>query len=372
MTLAFEDELACDVSVVVPTYNRRSILRRTLESLVAQRASAVRYEVLVVDNNSSDDTREMVEVFSREHPRIRYLFEPRQGVSHARNTGVAAARAPLLAFIDDDVEAGPTWVAAIKQAFDAHPEIDCLGGRIEPRWTAPPPPWLTPMFWAAVALQAGKGDSPYIDADHASPCLMTANFACRRTALQQVGGFSVAYLRDEDRELQLRLWAAGKRGMYVDEVAVTTEVPLDRLTKSYHRQFYARVGQSHARMRYLDRIDVAGRLLREIPPRVTLLGTPAFIYRQMLFHVARLVWTTVTLQRHRAFFHQTRVLYFVSYVRRRQREERHSLWALPRELSRLLTTLLQRPLRRGVAQSLSERRPTSGEAAALPEQTLRT
>ena len=160
-----------DLSVIVPTYRRLGLLIRTLHSLLSQHAPGVRYEVLVVDNNSGDNTRAVVEASAYKRRNVRYLFEPRQGVSHARNTGIDAARAPLIAFIDDDVEASRNWVAAIKDAFDSHPEIDCLGGPIRPRWAAPPPAWLTPMFWAAVALQSDKGDPPYIDANHATPCL---------------------------------------------------------------------------------------------------------------------------------------------------------------------------------------------------------
>jgi glycosyltransferase involved in cell wall biosynthesis len=347
-----QDELVYDVSVVVPTYNRRELLKRTLDTLLSQHAPGVRYEVLVVDNNSNDDTRPMVDSLARQDHRVKYHLEPRQGVSYARNTGITAARAPILAFIDDDVEATPTWVAAIKQAFDTLPEVDCLGGPIHPRWAATPPDWLTPMFWAAVALQADKGGQPYIDADHATSCLMTANFACRRAALQEVGGFAVSFLRDEDRELQLRLWRAGKRGRFVPDVRVVTEVPPDRLTKAHHRQFYGRVGQSHARMRCLDSIDSAGRLLPAMPPRTTLLGTPAFIYRYLLGHAARLVWMLATLRWNAAFFHETRVRYYANYIRTRRQDERCSLLATPRELSRLLMTLLLRCIRRDAAPLL--------------------
>jgi len=344
MTLAEVDD-TFDVSVVVPTYNRRHLLTRTLDSLITQRAPGLRYEVLVVDNNSNDDTRSTVEAIGREHQQVRYLFEPRQGVSHARNTGIAHARASILAFIDDDVEASPTWIAAISQAFAAHPEIDCLGGPIHPRWAAQPPAWLTPMFWAAVALQADKGEEPYIDANHATPCLMTANFACRRAALEAVGGFATDFMRDEDRELQLRLWAAGKRGMYVREVTVTTEVPHDRLTKRHHRQFYGRVGRSHARMRYLEAVDASGRLVRDAPRRATVQGTPAFVYRYLLGQAARLLANTVTLRWNRAFFNETRLRYYANYIRARRHDERHSLRALPGEIIRLFVTLVQRPFR---------------------------
>ena len=362
MVLPSVDEFSCDVSVVVPTHNRPALLRRTLDSLQHQQAEGVRYEVLVVDNNSTAPASAEAEQHARDRPGVRFLYEPRPGVSHARNTGIAAARAPIVAFIDDDVEASPTWIAAIKRTFDTHPEIDCLGGRIEPRWVEPPPSWLTPGLWAAVALQAAKGDSPYLDADHAASCLMTANFACRRRALEEVGGFATDYLRDEDRELQLRLWGAGKRGMYVDDVAVVTEVPPDRMTKAYHRQFYRRVGRSHARMRYLDRIEASGRLLTTIPPRVTILGTPGFIYRNLLQHVTQLVGTALTLQWDRAFFHQTRMLYLASYIRARQQDEQWGLWSMPRDLFRLLTTRVRQLTGIGVGQ-----RP-----AVVPDQSART
>ncbi len=307
------------VSVVVPTHNRRTLLIRTLESLLAQRGG-IRYEIIVVDNNSTDDTRDVVNRYTACANNIRYIFEPRPGVSFARNTGVAHAGAAIIAFIDDDIEADPTWLGAIVRAFDAHPDIDCVGGAIQARWSEPPPPWLTPFHWGALALQREKGPSPYVDTDNASPCLMTANFACRRAAFTEVGGFSPAFLRDEDREFQLRFWDAGKRGMYLGDIIVTTEVPAERLRKRYHRHFHSRVGSSHARMRYLDRLHHDGRLIREPAVRVTLLGTPGFVYRALVSHVWRWFRSSVTFSGDRAFFHETRIRYITGYIRERARE----------------------------------------------------
>ena len=211
--------------------------------------------------------------------------------------------------------------------------------------------WLTSRFWGAIAIQAQKA-TPDVDADHAAPCLMTANFACRRAALEEVGGFATDYLCDEDRELQLRLWAAGKRGLYVDEMLVTAEVPRERLTKCYHRQFFTRVGESHARMRYLERIDKTGRLLREIPRRGTVLGTPPDVFRSLLAHAAGLIWTFMTAQWKRAFFHETRLRYFASYIRTRQREEGRSLAALPADVARVLTSKVTTAIRSPAKGSL--------------------
>jgi glucosyl-dolichyl phosphate glucuronosyltransferase len=333
-----------DISVVVPTHNRSRLLAKTLESLIDQRAASVRYEVLVVDNNSSDDTRGVVETFIQRWTAVRYLFEPRPGVSHARNTGIAAARAPIVAFIDDDVEADAGWVMAIKQAFDRHPDIDCVGGRIVGHFAEPPPAWFTPFHWGPLALQEEKG--PLFDADHASGCLATANFACRRAALEEVGGFAPDFFRCQDRELELRLWAAGKRGLFISEIVVTTEVPRERLTKTYHRRDHVRAAAYHERMRYRDRIDHDGRLLREPARRATLFGTPVFVYRDLSRHVAGWLSSMVRFRWSDAFYHETRVLYFASYIWNRYRRERAPFWAIPFELSRSVTAVVENRMQR--------------------------
>jgi glycosyltransferase involved in cell wall biosynthesis len=335
-----------DVSVIVPTYNRAQLLSRALASLIDQRADDIRYEVLVVDNGSRDTTPDVVAHFYGSEPPIRYILEPRRGVSHARNTGAAAARAPILAFVDDDVEADPHWIAEIRRAFNRHPEIDCVGGRIQGRWPEGCPSWLTPLHWGAVALQAEKGISRCVDAEHASACLLTANFACRREALEAVAGFSPEFLRDEDREFQLRLWTAGKRGLYVPEIIVTTVVTSERTTKAYHRRFHVRVGGSHARMRYRDRIDRHGRLVPEPECRVTIFGTPGYIYRELLGHLFQWVWLAATCHWNRAFYHETRVLYFSNYVWTRYRQQLRPVRTLHVELRRLASSLVLTRLRR--------------------------
>ena len=91
----FEDSY--EITVVVSTYNRSEMLRSALDSLLAQETPGPRYEIIVVDNNSTDSTREIVEGYLNRHSNLRYLFEEKQGVSYARNTGIGAARAPLIA-----------------------------------------------------------------------------------------------------------------------------------------------------------------------------------------------------------------------------------------------------------------------------------
>ena len=133
---------ACDVSVVVPTRNRAPLLRASLESLVAQCANGVRYEVLVVDNNSTDDTAQTVAALS-DAGRIRYLVEPREGPSHARNRGVEESTAPIVAFADDDVRVSESWVLQVHSILNRYADVDCVGGRVLPEWPHDPPNWVT-------------------------------------------------------------------------------------------------------------------------------------------------------------------------------------------------------------------------------------
>src|SRR5205823_4154947 len=107
-----------------------------------------------------------------------------------RNRGMAAARAPLLAFLDDDVRPAADWILTAWRSITSHPDVDCLGGRIEPHWPAHPPAWLTHQLFGPVALQIGRGNGALFDRDHASACLVSANFICRASVLREVSGFS--------------------------------------------------------------------------------------------------------------------------------------------------------------------------------------
>src|SRR5437899_4754156 len=149
------------LTVVLSTYNRAERLPAALEALVHQKGE-VAYEVVVVDNNSSDRTAEVARAFAqRANGRIQYLFEPRQGLSHARNRGIEAARSPIIAFTDDDVRVGEDWVAQIIRAFKQHPDVDYVGGRVLPHWLQTPPRWLTTAHWSPLALQ-DYGPDPLI------------------------------------------------------------------------------------------------------------------------------------------------------------------------------------------------------------------
>lgn len=307
-----------DVSVVMSTYNRAAMLTPALDALVAQ-ATEVPYEVIVVDNNSTDHTRRVVHQYVEQHPgTVRYIFEPAQGLSHGRNAGIRAARGAIIAFTDDDVEVGPDWIARLRQSFEDHPGAGYIGGRVLPRWTASPPRWLTDAHWSPLALQ-DYGDHPVRVGPSWPICLVGANLAFRRDVFERVGLFTPDFGRikdgigsTEDHDMQLRVWLAGLHGVYVPEVCMVAEIPPDRVEKSYHRRWHKGHGRHCARMR-----------LREIVPQdmapmgrpldmVMFYGAPAFVYRQVL--VTALRWAQAVLGRRDPFFYANRMRQLTRYL----------------------------------------------------------
>lgn len=314
---------ALDLSVIVPTWNRARTLAALLASLLDQDPGGVRYEIVVVDNNSTDDTRQVVETIAARAAAgmVRYVFEPRQGVSYARNTGVAATTAPVVVFVDDDGIAGRDWVRSMRRAFDEHPEADCIGGRVAPRWITPRPSWLTAPHAGPIAIQ-DRPEVAWLNAHQASACLLSANLGCRREAFDAVGGFSPDYPRNQDREFELRLWRAGRQGLYLPAMDITVEVPAERLEPGYHRRWQATTGMYHARMRFRDCLSPDGALIEEEAGARRLGGVPLFLYRECLAHLAGCVFAAVALDGDRRFFHETRLWYYAGFFRERWRAHR--------------------------------------------------
>lgn len=333
-----------DVSVNVCTYNRHELLRDALESILNnQLDDGVRFEIVVVDNNSTDQTRQVIESFiERGNTNVRYLFEGRQGLSYARNAGIALARSNIVAFTDDDVQVGSDWVATIKRSFDSHPEVDCVGGRVLPSWSSPPPSWLTAKHWSPVAL-ADYGDQPfYVNAGNRR-CLITANMAFRKDALERIGKFHphLQRVQDsigsmEDHELLVRLWRENGQGLYLPQLVVRAHVVAERLTKRYHRRWHFGHGRFYALAR-LEEMEGSrwGRLF----------DVPAHMYKQAA--AAAVAWLGRLLKGDRdgAFVHETKLLFFAGFLRRRYEEFQHrGERARLSEISRFARTVMRRLL----------------------------
>jgi glycosyltransferase involved in cell wall biosynthesis len=227
------------ITVVLCTFNRARSLARALESVAAQSLpESIGWEILVVDNNSSDETRAVVEDFQRRYPeRIRYLFEPQPGLSYARNAGVRDARGDVLAFTDDDVTVDPRWLQNLTaQLHDG--EWAGAGGRVLAEWTCPPPRWLrleSPYLSAPfVAFDRGPEAGPLNDAPFG------ANMAFRKAVFERYGGFRTdlgrrpgSMIGGEEAEFGRRLLDAGQRLHYEPSAVVNHPVEENRMQKKY-------------------------------------------------------------------------------------------------------------------------------------------
>ena len=234
------------LDVILPTFNREALLARTLDSLrVARRPEGLQVRVLVVDNASTDGTRELVRrAAAGWDQRLQYLFVPTSGKPHALNAGIAATDGDLIGLIDDDEEVDARWFESIWRHFasGAH-DVDFIGGKCLPLWGAPRPEWLGTGYLGVIGW-VDPGEEPRVmDATYPG-ILMGGNAVIRRTALARAGKYSTALNRSgatllgcEDEDMYHRLLALGARGRYVPDLVIYHHVPRERLAKRYFRRW---------------------------------------------------------------------------------------------------------------------------------------
>jgi glycosyltransferase involved in cell wall biosynthesis len=275
-----------DVSVVIATYNRAELLGRTLSALQAQRsAPGLSWELVVVDNNSSDRTKDVIEAFKASSgiPTV-HVFEGRQGKSFAINTGVDAAHGGLLAFTDDDCRPEPTWIQDIVDCVQRW-GADALGGRILPEWPSPPPSWLATdrHLWTSIAML----DDSAVRRVELGPWqrehgfrVWGANMAFRRSAFDAAGGLDTRSgprgskkYSHEDIELVKKLVEAGRLVMYDPTPTVHHWVTPDRMRKRFYRWHSFYYGE--------------GSAFRSGPPKGRhVAGIPPYLLGALVSHVA--------------------------------------------------------------------------------------
>ena len=230
------------LSVVVCTFNRSGYLRRMLNSLrEAVIPDDLSCEFIVVDNNSDDQTRLVLKEFNKYcESTLRYVFEPKNGLSYARNRGIREARGEIIAFTDDDVIVDKYWIQNIIKAFEEYDDVACVGGKILPIWEVPKPSWLKTIWYDYLAL-LDYGDSvAYMN----TPNIWGANLAVKSEIFRKYGLFDLNLGRKpgklygfEETDFLHRIRNAGEKLLYYPLSIIYHNVPLNRMKKNYLRKW---------------------------------------------------------------------------------------------------------------------------------------
>jgi glycosyltransferase involved in cell wall biosynthesis len=243
----------------------------------AEIPAGVQVTVMVVDNNSTDTTRDVVWSFKEKYGEsIQYVFEDQQGRSHALNAGIEATAGDFVGIIDDDEEIDANWYKTAVAAL-APGHLDFVGGPYVPRWSSELPDWL-PREYGGVVGWVDGGDKP-VPFDRTYPgILMGGNVVFTREILSRVGPYATwlgrtdkGLLTGEDEELYGRLLDLGAKGMYLPNLIIYHHVPAERVTKSYFRRWCFWRGVS------LGLLDRTRKL-----PCAYLLGIPRWHYRNAM------------------------------------------------------------------------------------------
>jgi len=248
------------ITAAICTYNRADLLAGALESLLDQTLPKHAYEVLVVDNGSTDETPDVVRRYAETAggATLRSCVAEPPGLSHARNTAVRMAKAEIVAFMDDDALASPRWLEALLEAYEAFPDAWAAGGRVEPLWLAPRPAWLTDgLLYGSLAMSVDLGNEcrPLKPGEH----VFGVNCSFRRRVFEDLGGFDTAlgrkgelFLEYEETDLLHKVRNKGKDIVYSPEALVSHIIPSWRSTKRHFMKVAYGKGRTSAIVAWRD------------------------------------------------------------------------------------------------------------------------
>ena len=257
------------ISVVICSYNRADYLIGAVESLYHQTLDKKDFEVLVVDNNSSDNTGELVLDYIHRHPDmdLKYLSESRQGASFARNTGAAFSRSPLLCFMDDDAVADKEYLQRVLEFFKSHSDAAGLGGRIIPRYIPSEPKWMS-HFVSSLVGNFDYSSERRVFREGKYP--LESNMIVRKEDFETIGGFNTELpgvkgtlrIGGEGKDFFLRLQALGKKIWYDPGVLVHHVVEVKKLTPHYMYRVASGIGRGErVRTKAVSRLTYFKKIL---------------------------------------------------------------------------------------------------------------
>ncbi|MGE5457370.1 MAG: glycosyltransferase [Methanococcaceae archaeon] len=255
------------ISIIIPTYNRGKYISITIQSFLELNYPKDDYEIIVANNNSTDDTAEIVHQYinNPEGVKLNYIFEPRQGVHYARNTAAKAANYELLYFTDDDMIADPELLNEIIKPFQIDPKVADVTGKVLPKWEETPPEWIVKQCNNyLLSLLTPKYD--FLVADSIS-YLYSCHQAVRRDVFFQAEGFNPEYTKgkymgDGESGLNLKIRRLGYKYGYNGKSVIYHIIPKTRCTQKYLNKRFENNGRAHAYTAFRENSSMPLLLIR--------------------------------------------------------------------------------------------------------------
>jgi glucosyl-dolichyl phosphate glucuronosyltransferase len=233
-----------DISIVICTYNRQKFIGECLACLAKQTLPVQKWEAIIIDNNSTDDTAAIVKTFIDQHSGLpfRYVYENNKGLSFARNRGIAEASSSLICFIDDDAEAVPEFAATILSFMETHPEASGAGGRVLPKYSeSSEPAWMNKYLAGFIGL-----------VDHGEPARIFTgkmkypigcNMTYRKQILIDAGGFNNQLtFRGDDKHIYYAVKKINDRVYYLHNALVYHNIDASRLAFDNFKKLFLKTG----------------------------------------------------------------------------------------------------------------------------------
>ncbi len=277
------------ISAIICTHNRAGYLTKAIQSLIDQCTPKENYEIIIVDNCSTDATKEAVMQFFGK-ANVRYLYEPTLGVTSARNTGWRNAQGKYIAYLDDDAIACPVWLDKILEVFKTvKPRPGCVGGKAVPIWEGTRPVWLSDWLLHGLAI-IDWSDTPHVLTNISVEWLVSANIAFPREILENVGGFNTRLCRQGNNLLsngevflEKQIIQQGYTCFYHPEIMISHHIFKSRLCQAWFKRRYYWQGISDAVMQILQESpSTLQRLRLAVSKAKILLQSPEKLKRLLL------------------------------------------------------------------------------------------
>ena len=259
------------ISVIICTYNRDKYIYNVLNSLAENTLPHDRYEIVLVDNNCTDNTRGECDRFVQDHPDVqfRYFVETNQGLSHARNRGIKESAGDTLVYVDDDALVNNGYLKAYADFFEQHPDIDAAGGPIIPKYETEEPAWMNHFTKSLITGYKYLGDSIREFPKNDFPG--GGNAAYHASVFEKVGLFNVELGRKgdslvgaEEKDIFDKMTSQGMRFFYIPDAILYHLIPEKKLTKDYFDRLTYSIGKSERmRTKRIGPAKYAKRLISE-------------------------------------------------------------------------------------------------------------